>query len=107
MKNFYVDDCLKSVDAEDEAIALTKGLRGVCKAGGFRLTKWPSNNRNVNESIPQEERAKGLKEINLDTDHLPISLILNLNFLLCLPRHPQYIFEETECFRKINSIHTE
>lgn len=42
-ENFYVDDCLKSVPTEDEAIALVKDLRHVCLEGGFRLTKWVSN----------------------------------------------------------------
>ena len=38
-KNFYVDDCLKSVPTEDSAITLTAELQELLAEGGFRLTK--------------------------------------------------------------------
>ncbi|XP_071950072.1 uncharacterized protein [Antedon mediterranea] len=41
--NFYVDDCLKSVDSEETAIELAKGLKNLLTRGGFNLTKWVSN----------------------------------------------------------------
>ena len=37
--DFYVDDCLKSVCEEDEAIKLAKDLRELLALGGFKLTK--------------------------------------------------------------------
>ena len=37
--HFYVDDCLKSVETEKEAIALASELRQLLASGGFRLTK--------------------------------------------------------------------
>ena len=39
-RNFYVDNCLKSVKSEQVAIHLVKDLTGLLKKGGFRLTKW-------------------------------------------------------------------
>ena len=56
-RNFYVDDCLKSVKSEHDAIYLVKNLTELLKKGGFRLTKWLSNSRGVVESIPESEAS--------------------------------------------------
>ena len=37
-RNFYVDDCLKSVPTEKDAIKLALDLQSLMKMGGFRLT---------------------------------------------------------------------
>ena len=42
-RNFYVDDCLKSVREEDEAVDHARQLRELLARGGFKLTKWLSN----------------------------------------------------------------
>ena len=39
LRNFYVDDCLESIDGEDEAIHLATELHQILSKGGFRLTK--------------------------------------------------------------------
>ena len=36
--NLYVDDLLKSVTSEDDAIKLMKNVRSLCSEGGFNLT---------------------------------------------------------------------
>ncbi|XP_071085629.1 uncharacterized protein [Haliotis cracherodii] len=69
--NFYVDDCLKSVDSKEKGIKLVQNVYDLLQRGGFRLTKWTSNSRTVLQSIPVEERAKELKDINLCDDELP------------------------------------
>ena len=51
-RNFYVDDCLKSVASERVAIQLAKELRELLAKGGFRLTKWMSNSSAVIATIP-------------------------------------------------------
>ena len=38
-RNFYVDDCLKSVATTEEAVRLSSQLRELLSRGGFRLTK--------------------------------------------------------------------
>ncbi len=38
-RNFYVDDCLKSVPTEEAAIKLASELRELLTCGGFRLGK--------------------------------------------------------------------
>ncbi|XP_050417733.2 uncharacterized protein LOC126831129 [Patella vulgata] len=75
-KNFYVDDCLKSLDDENEAISLVDNLRKLLLKGGFNLTKWVSNSRNIIKSISETERAKTVK--NLDFDGLPIERALGV-----------------------------
>ena len=65
-RNFYVDDCLKSVTSDDSAISLVDNLTELLRKGGFRLTKWLSNSRKVVESIPEAERATVVKNLDFD-----------------------------------------
>ena len=69
-RNFYVDDCLKSVPATDKAARLSGQLRELLSRGGFRLTKWISNDRNVIATVPVTERAPSV--VNLDLEDLPV-----------------------------------
>ncbi|XP_072168900.1 uncharacterized protein [Diadema setosum] len=60
LNNFYVDDCLKSVKCQDDAMSLVEDLRCLLAQGGFRLTKWLCNDRDVLASIPESERAESV-----------------------------------------------
>ena len=60
MRNFYVDDCLKSVEDEAMAVRITQELISLLKKGGFRLIKFMSNSRLVRESVPEDDRAQGV-----------------------------------------------
>ena len=75
---FYVDDCLKSLEIENEAVDLVRDLTCVCHKGGFHLTKWVSNSRTVLSHIPKEDRATEMKELDLDRDKLPTERALGL-----------------------------
>ena len=77
-RNFYVDDCLKSVASEHRAVRLVDQLRRLLSNGGFRLTKWISNSRDVIESVPLSERAGSIKEVDLD--NLPIERALGIQW---------------------------
>ena len=44
-ENFYVDDLLKSVNSEDDAIKLIKNVRLKRNEEGFNLTKFVSNRK--------------------------------------------------------------
>jgi hypothetical protein len=68
-KDFYVDDCLKSVTTDEKAILAL---------GGFRLTKWLSNSREVLRSIPDTELAKGVKTLDLDQELIPTERALGV-----------------------------
>ena len=73
-KNFYVNDLLKSVPTEEQAIQLHSDLREMLSHGGFRLTKWVSNSRRVLETVPQSERAGQAKMIDLKSDAPPADI---------------------------------
>ena len=79
-RNFYVDDCLKSVKSVDCAIQIVMQLRDLLSKGGFRLTKWLSNNSKVLNFIPHEERAPSLLDLDLDKDKPPIQRALGLHW---------------------------
>ena len=66
--NFYVDDLLKSLDKEREAIKLIKNVKAMCASGGFKLTKFLSNNKQVLESIDEADRRQGVKGKDLMGD---------------------------------------
>ncbi|KAL7877443.1 hypothetical protein SRHO_G00040860 [Serrasalmus rhombeus] len=97
LRNSYVDDCLKSVSSEDEAVCLYHDLKGILGTGGFQLKKWVSSSRAVLSAIPAEERATEFKDLDLDLDTLPAERALgvhwciqsdNFKFKLCLKDKP-------------------
>ena len=88
LRNFYVDDCLKAVSTDSEAIALGKDLVALCASGGFHLTKWASNSRAFLMTVPENERAKEVKDLDLAKDALPVERALGV--LWCI---------ESDCFK--------
>ena len=66
--NFYVDDLLKSVAQEEQAIQLIKNVKVMCLSGVFKLTKFLSNNKRVLQFIPEKDRRKGVKDKHLVGD---------------------------------------
>ncbi|XP_046551559.1 uncharacterized protein LOC124261296 [Haliotis rubra] len=77
--SFYVDDCLTSVASDEIAIEMSQKLREICSKGGFRLTKWISNSRAAINSIPEEDRAKEVKDLDID-DALPVERALGVQW---------------------------
>ena len=77
-RNFYVDDGLKSVSNIDEAITLIGKSQTMCAKCGLRLHKFISNVKQVIEHVDPEDRAKDLKDINLNLDKLPIERTLGI-----------------------------
>ena len=75
-RNFYVDDVLKSVSTTEQAIKVATGLTKLLSKGGFRLTKFTSNSRDVLMSMPPEERSN--PKLDMDLDKLPIERALGV-----------------------------
>lgn len=69
-RNFYVDDILHSVDDEEQAARVASKLTDLMKRGGFRLTKWSSNQPKVLGGVPKEDRS----EIGTQSGVLPANL---------------------------------
>ena len=79
-RNFYVDDCLKSLPTTDKAIRLSGQLRELLSRGRFRLTKWISNDRNVITTVPVTKRAPWV--VNLDLEDLPVERTLGVQWAM-------------------------
>ena len=77
-EDFYMDDCLKSVQTVDEAINMVKELKNLCKKGGLNLTKWCSNHREVLHEIPMDDLSKELRNLDLDSSQLPLERTLGI-----------------------------
>ncbi|XP_062618078.1 uncharacterized protein LOC134279668 [Saccostrea cucullata] len=79
---FYVDDGLKSVATPEEAISIIERSKELCSRSGLRLHKFLSNSKEVLESIPAEERAKGLADIDIHHDKLPMERTLGIQWCI-------------------------
>jgi len=78
---FYVDDCLKSVDSEEIAVHLVTEVKSLLKTGGFNLTEFTSNCRNVLNSLSEDGRSPYIKNLELGTFPVtkPLGLHWNMN----------------------------
>lgn len=75
-RNFYVDDVLKSASSKERAINLATSLFQLLQEGGFHLSKFTSNSREVLASINAEDRAD--PKLDMDLDRLPIGRALGV-----------------------------
>ena len=75
-----MDDCLKSLPAEQKAVDHVGSSRTLLSRGGFRLTKLVSNSLDVLEAIPEKERAKDFKDIDIRKDELPVQRALGVQW---------------------------
>ncbi|KAI3376114.1 hypothetical protein L3Q82_016636 [Scortum barcoo] len=78
--NFYMDDGLISVEFVDTAIRLVREAQHICANGRLHLHKFISNNREVLESIPDNERASGVHDVDLNHDELPVQTVLGVKW---------------------------
>ena len=93
-RNMYVDDLMKSVGTTEIAIKLVKQLRELLKKGGFRLTKWLSNDREVLAEIPENERASSV--VSLEIDDLPTECALGVKWNVETDKFVWEVHEETQ-----------
>ena len=64
-RDFYVDDFLKSFATVEQAKELIKQMNSLLLKGGFRLTKWVSNNEQILSAIPECERLTKVHNVHL------------------------------------------
>lgn len=60
-RNFYLDNCLKSIRFPDDAKQLVDGLRGLLGSGGFEIQQWACNMPNVTDHLPREARSDSIE----------------------------------------------
>ena len=77
---FYVDDCLTSTSSVETATNLVHELHSLLIKGGFCLTKWISNSREVMNLIPKSEWSEGVSDLDLSSDDLPLERALGLHW---------------------------
>ena len=80
--NFYVDDGLTSLSIAEEAIKVIDKSKAMCVKDGFRLHKFVSNSKVVIDHISPENRAKGIENLDLLNDTLPVERALGIQ--LCI-----------------------
>ena len=77
-KDFYVDDGLKSVRTEQEAVDLVKRTVEACKRRGIRLHKFTSNSEVLLGSLPESECAERNNILNLNLEDFPVERVLGI-----------------------------
>ena len=70
-RNFYVDDALKSVSTSTQGIDLLKRAQQMLSTANLRLHKIASNNPDVMEAFPHQDRASDLRDLDLCHDIVP------------------------------------
>lgn len=82
LHSFYVDDCLVSVATVEQAMTLYQELVSLCAKGGFKLTKWMSNRCEVMAVIPEDQRAKTAKDLNIDRESPLVERVLGMQWCI-------------------------
>lgn len=77
-RHFYVNDGLKSVPTESEAIKLLKDTQDLLAASNLRLYKIASNSTKVMKAFPTEDLAIGLKDVDFYTEFPPMQRSLGV-----------------------------
>ena len=80
MRDFYVDDLLKSFETTGQAVETTKELQELLAKGGFQLTKVMSNERQVLNAFPPEHRAPAVKDLDINLNSLPMDRALGIHW---------------------------
>ncbi|XP_015760809.1 PREDICTED: uncharacterized protein LOC107339965 [Acropora digitifera] len=73
----------------------------MCHQGGFNLHKFLSNSKEVIKNVPENDRAEGVKEIDLDLDKLPLERTLGVQ--LCVKSDSfefNIILQDKPCMRR-------
>ena len=80
LRDFYVDDLLKSFSEPEEAKRVSKELESMLAKAGFQLTKWCSNSRELLQEFPVEGRAPTVKNLDLQSETLPMDRALGIRW---------------------------
>ena len=69
-----MDDFLKSVTSEVQAITLCQEMIQVMERGGFNLTKFKSNSNMVLKALPENEYEKTTQDFEIDAERVEKTL---------------------------------
>ena len=68
LRNFYVDDLLKSVKDQNAAQELSGKVNALCNSGGFNLTKFFSPTAAALKELPVEKLSNSIKQLDANKD---------------------------------------
>ena len=77
-RNFYVDDGLKSLPGSEESIDLLQRTQGMLATANLRLHKIASNDAEVTQAFPSEDRATELCDLDLNKEIKPVQRSLGV-----------------------------
>ena len=78
-RSFYMDDLLKSVETEEEAISIIKQLIELMQIGGFNLTKFQSNRKEVLDCLPPQNVSQSTITFDKDGGNIQRTLEIHWN----------------------------
>nr|XP_027231770.1 uncharacterized protein LOC113823351 [Penaeus vannamei] len=78
LRNFYVDDCLKSVKTLETAVPLANQVIHLLHRRGFNLTKFVSNSPLLMNNISKERWVKSFTTLDISLDKLPTECALGM-----------------------------
>ena len=76
----YVDDTLVAVESVEDAVSLARDLTELCQTGAFHLKKFASNSAEFLQHIPEGERGKSVKDLNLAEGALGSNRVLGVEW---------------------------
>ena len=76
LEHLYIDDFLDSFSSQTKAISICKEISEMLKKGGFYLTKFVSNGREILKSLLQDDLSANCQSANLDLDKIPLERAL-------------------------------
>ena len=78
--NFYMDDFIKSVETDEEAVEVFNQLQPLLSQHGLELKKWISNNDEVTEAIPEDLKSiSNTKQVEVEPN-AEVSSVLGLQW---------------------------
>ena len=77
-RNFYVDDGLKSLPGREESIDLLQRRQAMLATANLRLHKIASNDAEVTQAFPSEDRATELCDLDLNKERKPVQRSLGV-----------------------------
>ena len=78
LEPFYMDDFLDLFSSQAEATNICKEISEILKKGGFHLTKFVSNDREILKSLPQDDLSANCQSVNLNLDKIPLERALGI-----------------------------
>jgi hypothetical protein len=109
--NFYVDDGLTTCPTSEEATNVIQNTRLMLATANLRVHKIASNSLRLMDTIPSQDRAENLKNLDLQKDTIPIQRALGVSwnlmtdcftFAITLPEKP---FTRWGILSIVNSIY--